>query len=381
MDRDGEDKMLNNRAEKMRLLKYLMACSFILILVSLITSSRALAQWLPYSSYGFPYVTAPPPNFSGYIWTSPTTANNPNTPPGITQTVFVSPVEGQEWQSPYYQQTGYNFDNPFSGYSFPYNGLSSYSYNLFGGYGQPFSNNWFNPWQQPYQNYAWGLSYPFGGYSWNPFTPQFSYNYNNWFNPWQSWTPTDDCSGDGILYRKPAIYLYPEEDTEVKVTLDINGIFTKTIPSYNSGWEVFATKEGKIFSKDMKESYDYLFWEAQMNNLTLPDNGWVVAQENLIGWFDENLTKLGLNERESADFMEYWLDKLSYSEYYEIKLLDQSFLEKNAQLTISPSPDTVIRVIFYFTPLGEYKVLEAPAIDTPKRKGFVVLEWGGIFSE
>jgi len=55
---------------------------------------------------------------------------------------------------------------------------------------------------------------------------------------------------------KPAIYLYPEEDTEVKVTLDINGIFTKTIPSYNSGWDVFVTKEGKIFTRDMKNSYD-----------------------------------------------------------------------------------------------------------------------------
>jgi len=118
-----------------------------------------------------------------------------------------------------------------------------------------------------------------------------------------------------------------------------------------------------------------------MNDLALPDNGWVVAQENLKNWFDKNLTKLGLNEREEADFMEYWLDKLSDSGYYEIRLLDQAFLETNAKLAISPSPDTVIRVIFYFTPLNEYKIVEAPVIQTPERKGFVVLEWGGILGE
>jgi len=76
--------MLNNRADKIICLRYLTVCSFILIFIGLITTSRALAQWPLYGSYGFPYVpyvTAPPPNFSGYIWTSPTTANNPSGTP------------------------------------------------------------------------------------------------------------------------------------------------------------------------------------------------------------------------------------------------------------------------------------------------------------
>jgi hypothetical protein len=29
----------------------------------------------------------------------------------------------------------------------------------------------------------------------------------------------------------------------------------------------------------------------------------------------------------------------------------------------------------------EYKIMEAPVIETPKRKGFFVLEWGGIPGE
>jgi hypothetical protein len=167
----------------------------------------------------------------------------------------------------------------------------------------------------------------------------------------------------------------------VKVVLDINGTFTETIPPYNSGWEVLATREGKIFTTDLKDSFDYLFWEAQMNNLTIPDRGWVVAQENIRDWFNHNLSRFGLNEREQADFMEFWLDRLTDAGYYEIKLLDQSFWESDAKLTISPSPDTIIRVIFYFTPLDKYKIMEAPVIETPERKGFVALEWGGILGE
>jgi hypothetical protein len=65
----------------------------------------------------------------------------------------------------------------------------------------------------------------------------------------------------------------------------------------------------------------------------------------------------------------------------EVKLLDQSFLEANAKLTVSPSPDTVIRVIFHFRPLDENKIMEALVIETPERKGFVVFEWGGILGE
>jgi len=405
--------MLNDRKNK-KLLKYLLVITFIFTLTGLIINSGARCSiyvgppnispnpypnggiyppptglnggylnpyqtptdmyfnysYSPYNTYWQPQYQ-PYPNFSNWSnwnWPSPTTAYNPNPVSGGGIHLFVSYPEGGAWQSPYYQQIGYN---PFS-FNHPYNSCG-YSYN-------PFSN------QQSYYPYGYQQSYsPYGfQQSYNSYGYQQSYypfGYQQSYNPWQSWEPADDCSEDGILARKPAIYLYPEEDTEVKVTLDINGVFTETIPPYNSGWEVLATKDGKIFTRDMKEGYDYLFWEAQMNHLALPDKGWVVAQENLKGWFDQNLSKLGLNGKEEADFMEYWLDKLSGSEYYEIKLLDQSFWELDAKLSIDPSPDTVIRVILYFIPLDEYKILESPEIQTPERKGFVALEWGGILGE
>ena len=109
--------------------------------------------------------------------------------------------------------------------------------------------------------------------------------------------------------------------------------------------------------------------------------GWIVAKGDLEGWFSANLPLLRLNEKEKAQFMEYWLERLSESAYYELKLLSSEFLAEHATLIITPQPDTLIRVIFTFKPLDELKAMEAPVIETPEREGFVVLEWGGILAE
>jgi hypothetical protein len=181
---------------------------------------------------------------------------------------------------------------------------------------------------------------------------------------------------DHMVVKKPAIYLYPKEDAFVKVQLDINGKLIHAIPEYGDGWNVFATKEGIIDGK-----YDYLFYEAQLNKLELSKSGWIVKYEDLEDWFDEYLSKMGLNEKEKSQFKEYWLKELPKSNYYEIKLLDDHFLKENMDLIISPKPDTVIRLNFYFKPLEEKIVLQEPSIVTPERVGFTVVEWGGILGK
>ncbi|HRZ85461.1 MAG TPA: hypothetical protein P5277_01650 [Candidatus Paceibacterota bacterium] len=49
-------------------------------------------------------------------------------------------------------------------------------------------------------------------------------------------------------------------------------------------------------------------------------------------------------------------------------------------LIISPQPDTIIRANFYFNPLENIKQINEPVIIKPERKGFVVVEWGGILN-
>ena len=173
--------------------------------------------------------------------------------------------------------------------------------------------------------------------------------------------------------KKPAIYLYPREDSFVNVQLEINGKLTKNIPVYNNGWNVFVTKEGLIDNK-----YDYLFYEAKLKQIELPNEGWVVKYEDLENWFDINLILLGLNEKEKNQFKDYWLNELSYSNYYKIELFEDSFLKENMDLKISPQPNTLIRLNFNFKALNKKIVISEPMIITPKRIGFTVVEWGGV---
>jgi len=173
--------------------------------------------------------------------------------------------------------------------------------------------------------------------------------------------------------RKPAVYLYPTKTSEIEVKIDVNGFITKAEPNYLTGWKVTAGPNGLIDSK-----FDYLFYETQLNKLELPKEGWIVKYSNLENWFDQNLPKVGLNKKESIQFKEYWLKELEESNYYEIKILEKSFLDENMNLIITPEPDTLIRLNFYFKPHSEKIELNEPTIETPKRNGFTVVEWGGI---
>ncbi len=185
----------------------------------------------------------------------------------------------------------------------------------------------------------------------------------------------ESYQASNMVEKKPAIYLYPLEDSFINVQLSINGKIIKDVPAYENGWNVFVTKEGLIDNK-----YDYLFYEAQLNQIKLPKDGWIVQYQDLDKWFDTNLIKLGLNEKEKNQFKEYWLEELPESNYYEIKLLEDSFLKENMNLIISPQPDTLIRLNFYFKSLKDRIDILEPVITTPERLGFTVVEWGGVLN-
>lgn len=184
------------------------------------------------------------------------------------------------------------------------------------------------------------------------------------------------CLGESpepIQVKKPAVYLYPVEKMNISVKVRVNGKITLTEPQYGNGWDVTATPNGLIDNK-----YDYLFYEAELNNVVLPDEGWVVAYEEIENWFDEYLPKMGLNKKEKEQFKEYWLKDLRRANYYEIKLLDDKFLNENMELIIAPKPETFLRLNFYFRPLNSKHKLKEPELKNVERKGFTVIEWGGI---
>ncbi len=177
---------------------------------------------------------------------------------------------------------------------------------------------------------------------------------------------------------KPVIYLYPEETTNVSVIIEPKGGFTFTEPDYGDGWDVLAYPDGKLVDLNSKISYPYLFWEGRGGIYNTPEKGFVVAVQDVHNFLIEKLTKLGLNDKEQADFIEFWEPRMTGAPYFFVTFMGNKVMDEIAPLTITPKPDSVIRILMDYTPLQEPITVEGYNIKTPERKGFTVIEWGGV---
>lgn len=197
------------------------------------------------------------------------------------------------------------------------------------------------------------------------FTVEQELNLNPWLSP----------------FCKPAIYLYPKEKTKVNVKINPKGKITLTIPNYpENGWKVTAYPDGKIESDNV--SYDYLYYEAKIPNELIENKtkqGYVVSYNELNLTLKTLLPKLGLNNKEQNEFLDYWLKVLPKSPLYFVGVVPQDLLNEVSPLDLNPKPDTLIRVTLYFKPLNTKIEVEAPLIPKIERKGFTVVEWGGLF--
>ncbi len=183
-------------------------------------------------------------------------------------------------------------------------------------------------------------------------------------------------------YCKPAIYLYPEEKSFVTVKLISSEALTYSEPPYPiNGWGVLADSSGLIDYNN--KFYDYLYYETKVadDNLEIPTKGFVVEKSGLKQLFENILPRLGLNIKETQQFEDYWNGKLPQSPYYFVGIIPQQNLDNLTSLNIAPNPQTEIRVTLYFKPLQQKVSMEPPTIVTPKRSGFTVVEWGGIFKK
>ena len=113
---------------------------------------------------------------------------------------------------------------------------------------------------------------------------------------------------------------------------------------------------------------------------TLPNlkTGWCIKQENIQIELPKILHKLGLNKQEMFDFMEYWLPRFDEHEFYKFKLLINEQLDNFVELDVSPKPDSVLRLLFFFEGCDEFEKLQEPKFSEFKRKGTTVVEWGGV---
>lgn len=178
--------------------------------------------------------------------------------------------------------------------------------------------------------------------------------------------------------RKPILYLYPEKTQKINVQLDFEGELTTTYPKYpqQTGWDVTVQTDGTLHDTEGKEYYA-LYWEGESDYKYDLSTGFVVAGESSIQFLEEKLAVLGLNRREANEFINYWLPELESNPYNLIHFAQEEYTDQ-APLFISPQPETTIRVFMVYQSLEKEQTIQEQVLISPERKGFTVVEWGGM---
>ena len=175
---------------------------------------------------------------------------------------------------------------------------------------------------------------------------------------------------------KPVIYLYPETPTEVSVNLTLNGLLTCTYPDYDKGWQGFtAHPDGTLIFPDGKEYY-CLYWEGMQAADWDFSQGFCVKGEDTAAFLEWALAAQGLTPREANEFIIYWLPLMQNNPYNVISFQSDAYTS-TAVLEITPTPDSLLRVMMAYYPSDEAVEIAPQTFETPARGGFTVVEWGG----
>ena len=184
-------------------------------------------------------------------------------------------------------------------------------------------------------------------------------------------------SMSGRSIDKPIIYIYPTEETEVSVELGNPEKLTHTYPKYKNRWEVIAKPNGDLQDLKTGRNLYALYWEGINTVKSNMEEGFIVKGEDTIKFLEEKLEILGLSEREQEEFIVYWLPKLESNKYNYIRFETIEEINENMPLEINPKPDTLIRVVMEFKGLNKPIKVQEQKLESPTRKGFTVVEWGG----
>ena len=150
-------------------------------------------------------------------------------------------------------------------------------------------------------------------------------------------------------------------------------VFGESIPDYNTGWNVFIDKTGKIDNK-----YDYLFYECVQFDEPKFNYGYCISSDEMVNALKRVLNEIGLNDQENKDFIEYWGDRFTKFPYYKIHPILDNELNRYVELKIIPKPDSVLRVWLFFEGTSIKEELKAPSFDKFMRKKSTVVEWRGV---
>jgi len=144
-------------------------------------------------------------------------------------------------------------------------------------------------------------------------------------------------------------------------------------------WKVSASPDGSLVDKNSKKELSYLYYEAKRSTpykLDI-DKCFCIKGNECDEFLETALETLGLNFKESNDFIIYWLPLLEKNIFNLIRFLGDEFTNE-VELDINPKPDTFIRIFMIFKGSDEFIDTHPEPLKHIERKGFVAVEWGGM---
>ncbi len=192
--------------------------------------------------------------------------------------------------------------------------------------------------------------------------------------------PPSEWARFAVSAKKPVIYLYPKKKSKISVSVELTGaeMIAEYPKTHDGKWTVEATPRGNLTDIKTGKKYSYLFWEAEKKwGFTFDaKNAHCISSGEVESYLEKSLKTLGLNTRETNDFIVYWLPVLEKNLYSLIEWKTTEYTDM-AKLHISPKPETLIRVFMVFRWSDTPVKTGNPKLQKAKRKWYSVVEWGG----
>lgn len=175
------------------------------------------------------------------------------------------------------------------------------------------------------------------------------------------------------------LYLYPNFENEIVIKTD-NTTFGENPMMSEGEWRVTSSPEGTIKDSSGKiyDKISYGYISDSPNKM--PDYSGVLAgQNNLNKTLYSYAVKLGLNKKETSDFVVFWDNQLrGKSPFIQISHFSREKSAEILKIKIEPEPDKFVPIVMYFKKLYFPIILREPNFEPiPPRDGFFVLDWSG----
>jgi len=141
--------------------------------------------------------------------------------------------------------------------------------------------------------------------------------------------------------------------------------------------KVIANEKGEIKNLADNKTYSYLFWEGMYKKNWNLNEGFVVKGSDTANFLQEKLEYMGLIPKEYNEFIVYWLPLMENNKFNYISFVNEEY-SKEIVLNVNPKPDKIIRVFMVFKELETQINVKEPKLVKNERKGFTVVEWGGM---